>query len=444
MREFFKKQKFTKALSVTMSVLMASALFFTALPQNTKDVLAVEADVAVKSASEAAETADVVVKLATDATEVKAGDTLTATLSVEKNAGLAALVARFKYDTDVLSLVSVESAAGSGFKDAVLFPVAELLKDKTQTIDVAADGIVGFAYAGTAKTEATGAVLTAKFNVKAEATVGEHTLSFTYLDASDEKAADKKVQGVAAAYKVAATIDVQPDENNTEENQAAKEVAKLVEQLFKEDSEVKGIDEKLADIIKEAVSAYKEVIVEVQKDEVKESELPKEEAALVKEKLTEERQLAACYDIDMVVTIDGKEKGTITEIANPITVSVKIPENLPALEEGYVRIYFILRVHDGKVEELPATVSGENVTFRTDKFSTYVLGYEDSKGIKGDINGDGEVNIADALVISRYDAQLVELDESVLALGDVNGDGEVNIADALVISRYDARLIDSF
>ncbi len=61
----------------------------------------------------------------------------------------------------------------------------------------------------------------------------------------------------------------------------------------------------------------------------------------------------------------------------------------------------------------------------------------------GDTNNDGEVNIADALMISRYDAGLTELNESQLAVSDVNNDGEVNIADALMISRFDAGLITS-
>ena len=62
----------------------------------------------------------------------------------------------------------------------------------------------------------------------------------------------------------------------------------------------------------------------------------------------------------------------------------------------------------------------------------------------GDVNFDGIVDIADALMISRYDAELTELNEKQLFVGDVDGNGEVNIADALMISRYDAGLLDKF
>ena len=64
-------------------------------------------------------------------------------------------------------------------------------------------------------------------------------------------------------------------------------------------------------------------------------------------------------------------------------------------------------------------------------------------GIMGDTNGDGTADIADALMISRYDAGLITLDNTQISVSDVNNDGSVNIADALMIARYDAGLINS-
>lgn len=55
-------------------------------------------------------------------------------------------------------------------------------------------------------------------------------------------------------------------------------------------------------------------------------------------------------------------------------------------------------------------------------------------GIIGDVNGDGEVNSEDALLVMRYSMNLCRLDD--LAAADVNGDGNVNMADALLIMRY--------
>ena len=58
------------------------------------------------------------------------------------------------------------------------------------------------------------------------------------------------------------------------------------------------------------------------------------------------------------------------------------------------------------------------------KIGTNVGGGEPGPGVKGDVNGDGEVNIADVNAV----IDLI-LTGRVSAAGDVNGDGEVNIAD---------------
>ena len=62
----------------------------------------------------------------------------------------------------------------------------------------------------------------------------------------------------------------------------------------------------------------------------------------------------------------------------------------------------------------------------------------------GDINGDGEVDIADAILIMKYDAGLTVIDDTVNKAADVNQDGEIDIADAILIMKYDAGLIDKF
>lgn len=62
----------------------------------------------------------------------------------------------------------------------------------------------------------------------------------------------------------------------------------------------------------------------------------------------------------------------------------------------------------------------------------------------GDVNNDNAIDIADALMVARFDAGLAELDETQLKAGDLNGDDQTDIADALMIARYDAGLITEF
>ena len=54
----------------------------------------------------------------------------------------------------------------------------------------------------------------------------------------------------------------------------------------------------------------------------------------------------------------------------------------------------------------------------------------------GDVNMDGRVDSADAMLILRYTMGLAELDEDALAAADVNGDGTVDASDALLILRF--------
>ena len=50
---------------------------------------------------------------------------------------------------------------------------------------------------------------------------------------------------------------------------------------------------------------------------------------------------------------------------------------------------------------------------------------------KGDVNNDGAVNSADALIILQYSAGIIE--DININRADINGDGEVNSADALQV-----------
>ena len=65
-----------------------------------------------------------------------------------------------------------------------------------------------------------------------------------------------------------------------------------------------------------------------------------------------------------------------------------------------------------------------------------------SETAKGDMDGDGEITVADALKALRIAAKLVAPTEQDIALGDVDNDGEITVADALKILRVAAKLAD--
>ncbi|MBQ6908439.1 MAG: dockerin type I repeat-containing protein, partial [Clostridia bacterium] len=62
----------------------------------------------------------------------------------------------------------------------------------------------------------------------------------------------------------------------------------------------------------------------------------------------------------------------------------------------------------------------------------------------GDVNGDEEIDFADAILVLKYDAGIFDISEDYLSAADVNGDEDVDFADAILILKYDAGLIASF
>lgn len=90
--------------------------------------------------------------------------------------------------------------------------------------------------------------------------------------------------------------------------------------------------------------------------------------------------LVGLYDITIPVTINGEAAGELTELSSPITLSIAIPEGLPEVAEGYERVYYVVRNHNGEVEVLNTTVNKDNtISFESDAFSTYALAYVDEK-----------------------------------------------------------------
>ena len=76
---------------------------------------------------------------------------------------------------------------------------------------------------------------------------------------------------------------------------------------------------------------------------------------------------------------------------------------------------------------------------KTDAFTVTVV----KKVIPGDIDGDGEISVNDALMALRAATKLATFeDEALFALADVDHDGEITVSDALRILRVAAKLAD--
>ena len=82
---------------------------------------------------------------------------------------------------------------------------------------------------------------------------------------------------------------------------------------------------------------------------------------------------------------------------------------------------------------------------RTLTFSCFGLTASVSCGgaqqLPGDVNGDGTVNVTDAVLALRRAMGIIELTDEQFLRADVNGDGNVDVTDALTIMRISMGLI---
>ena len=123
------------------------------------------------------------------------------------------------------------------------------------------------------------------------------------------------------------------------------------------------------------------------------------------------------------------------------TAIVRIPVK-EGMDGNKCKVYYN---DNGTYTDMNAVYKDGYMEFKTDHFSQYIV--TDSElptTALGDVNGDGEINFLDAIMVLRYDAEIIELEDNQLDAADVNGDGEVNFLDAIMILRYDAEIIDSF
>ncbi len=105
----------------------------------------------------------------------------------------------------------------------------------------------------------------------------------------------------------------------------------------------------------------------------------KDTAALADYHLNHPRlQMGQYLNLSFFWQQDGGVPTKLTELAQPISVTVTIPEALRHAPVGFSRSFTLVRIHDGVATALPTTRSGNVLTAATDRFSTYVIAYRDT------------------------------------------------------------------
>ena len=143
--------------------------------------------------------------------------------------------------------------------------------------------------------------------------------------------------------------------------------------------------------------------------------------------LEKSEKLADLYDISLT------KDGVAIQLNEPATVKI------PTTNEN-AKVYRIET--DGTKTDMNAVFDNGYMVFTTEHFSLYAL-VVPNVNVIGDINGDGVISIADATVIQKYLANIIDFEDGQLAAADTNGDGSVSIADATQIQKYLANIVTS-
>ena len=143
-------------------------------------------------------------------------------------------------------------------------------------------------------------------------------------------------------------------------------------------------------------------------------------------------------DNKIVFDISLVKDGAQVQPSGELTVKIPVPEGM---DGSLLKVY--REEANGTYTDMNAYFADGYMVFTTDHFSKYILTTEEPAAVlKGDVNGDGAVDAADAVLVQRYDAGMITLSDTQLRAADVNSDGTVDAADAVLIMRLDAGLID--
>ncbi|MBQ7985707.1 MAG: Ig-like domain-containing protein, partial [Clostridia bacterium] len=97
----------------------------------------------------------------------------------------------------------------------------------------------------------------------------------------------------------------------------------------------------------------------------------------------------------------------------------------------------------GKVTAVGLGTATITATTQDGQFTAECIVTVSTTALKGDVNYDGDVDAADALLVLKSDVRLTTLTSAQKQIADVNDDGEVDAADAIWILRFSVGLIDS-
>ena len=163
-------------------------------------------------------------------------------------------------------------------------------------------------------------------------------------------------------------VGLDPEKNTVDLGQ---ELNTVVEDVLAGET-TQAVSQETADKMEAALVSGETVTLEVVYDSA--ITATDSEKALAQGAMADGEKVGAYFDLSILVKADGQQIGNLTQLSKPMTFQVVIPTEL--VKAG--REYFIIRIHEGVAEKLATTRNEDGtLSFATDRFSTYALGYTD-------------------------------------------------------------------
>lgn len=166
-----------------------------------------------------------------------------------------------------------------------------------------------------------------------------------------------------------------PEEPTSNEQMLDREIQKLFLKIAAGKNIDSIIDKETQEKLIEAAQNQETITAELVVKEMRQDEISSTDRAAIENKVDSVlgTDVKVQYmDVLVMLKANDKEIGTLNQLSEEITITVAIPEELKA--EG--RTYKVIRNHNGEVAILDTVVNGDGtISFKTDRFSTYALGY---------------------------------------------------------------------
>ncbi len=176
--------------------------------------------------------------------------------------------------------------------------------------------------------------------------------------------------------------------NSSSSNNTSKEVVEFKQEIVSQSLSIPS--SKYEDVIKDTIASdenLKDKLANGANVVIKGEKAPVSERSQNSFKAVIQGGMILDY-VDIKINLQSNNQDyPITNLKDKIELALTIPP-APAVENGYYREYYVLREHDGNIERLDSKVSedGKTITFSSDKFSVYAVGYVDRKINSSNIN----------------------------------------------------------